>query len=325
MKDSWLCRDYRTGDEHQILSLYRQVTGREMSLDFWKWRYAENPFGKAVIKLMFDGDMLIAHNPAIPMPVLVQGIPVPAAILLNTLTHPDYRGLGISTYQHAVLYKEAAQRGIQFIYNFPNPAGYALCLKLEDWQVVDQISVYQKRLKTEPSRRTLKYSGICQVEEFDEQVDSFWDRVKGNYRVIVPRVGEFLNWRFVRNPAVEYAKYLFTSSQNEVLGYMVLKIYSGKGETKGNIVDILSVDDEVILEEFLECAYDYFSRNKIQNVSSWAPEHSPWADLLRRKGFFKESTETHFGLRILDKQNSLLKEVEHIENWYLTMGDSDVF
>lgn len=325
MKDSWLCRDYRSGDEHQILSLYKLVTGREMGLDFWKWRFTENPFGQGIIKLMFDQDKLIGHHGAIPIPVLIQGMPVSAALLVNALTHPDYRRMGISTYNNDLLYKEAAQRGIKFAYNFPNPAGYALHLTLEDWKAVDQRSVYQKRLETEPGSRTLKYSGVCQVEEFDERVNSLWDRVKVNYRVIVPRDREFLNWRFVRNPAVEYAQYLFTSGQNEVLGYMVLKKYFGEDEIKGNIVDILSVDDEAILREFLGCAYDYFSRNKIQDISCWAPEHSLWAGVLREQGFSKEITETHFGLKILDKQDSRLKEVEHSENWYLMMVDSDVF
>ena len=38
---------------------------------------------------------------------------------------------------------------------------------------------------------------------------------------------------------------MFTSSQNEVEGYIVLKIYSGKGETKGNIVGYDVIDTSV--------------------------------------------------------------------------------
>ena len=35
--------------------------------------------------------------------------------------------------------------------------------------------------------------------------------------------------------------------------------------------------------------------------------------------------ETHFGVKVLDEQDDLLQDVTSIDNWYLTMGDSDIF
>ena len=325
VKNSWLCRDYEKGDEYQILSLYRQVSGREMSLAFWRWRYLENPFGQGMIKLLFDGDKLIGHRGAIPMVVSVQEMPLPAALILNTLTHPDFRRFGVSTYLAAALYDEAAQRGIKFVYNFPNPNSYPLYLRIKDWRVLDQRSVYQKRLESQSTSRIRKNSNIYQVEEFDEGVNALWDRVEQDYHVIVPRTKEFLNWRFVKNPAIVYYKYAFISSQREVLGYIVLKTYLDEYGTKGHIIDMLSIEDTGIVKELLECADDHFRRSKIQHISCWMPEHSFYADIFKREGYTRESMETHFGLRILDKQDSLLRQVEHIRHWYLTMGDSDVF
>ena len=49
------------------------------------------------------------------------------------------------------------------------------------------------------------------------------------------------------------------------------------------------------------------------------------ADILREEGFTKREMETHFGLKILDEQDDLLRDVTSVDNWYLTMGDSDVF
>jgi len=34
---------------------------------------------------------------------------------------------------------------------------------------------------------------------------------------------------------------------------------------------------------------------------------------------------TYFGVRVFNEEDSLLRNVEHIDNWHLTMGDSDVF
>ena len=41
MKNSRLCRDYQGGDEHEILTLYKEVNNREMALEYWRWRFAE--------------------------------------------------------------------------------------------------------------------------------------------------------------------------------------------------------------------------------------------------------------------------------------------
>ena len=107
MKSSWRCRDYQGGDEYQLLALYKEVNNREMTLEHWKWKFAESPFGRGIIELMFDGQKLIGHRGAIPMIVYIQSIATPAAIIVNTLTHPDYQRLGVSTYLAKAIYDEA--------------------------------------------------------------------------------------------------------------------------------------------------------------------------------------------------------------------------
>ncbi len=325
MKDSWICRDYQDGDEYQILALYKEFNDREMTLEHWKWKFVESPFGRGIIKLMFDGDKLIGHRGAIPMAVSVQGRVTLSAIIVNTLTHPDYRRLGISTYLADAIYEEARKQGVKFIYNFPNPDSYPLYSKLGGWEMLDQRSAWQKQLQIRTAPTMSHSSAIKQIKGFDHRVNLLWDRVKDDYVVVVPRTEKFLNWRFTEHPTIEYSKFISENSGDEILGYMVLKIYARGNELKGHIIDMLCVNERDIAKSLLNYSCDFFIEKKITALSCWMPPSCFYTSILREEGFTSDIMETHFGLRILDKQDNILQKVRHIRNWHLTMGDSDVF
>jgi len=325
MKDSYICRNYRSDDEYQIVSLYRLVNNREMSLDYWRWQYLKNPFGKPLIKQLYSGDELIGHRGAIPIEVVVRSRPVSAALILNTYTHPDYRHQGISTYLASELYEEARRRGIKFIYNFPNQNSYPLYCKIAGWKTLDRRSMWQKEIDNVPDAGALKESNVVQVERFTDGVNLLWDKLKANYDVIVPRKAEFLNWRFVDNPNVAYLKYIVRDNIDNVLGYMILKVYPTADEVEGHIIDMLCVEDSDMIMKLLDFCYGYFIEKGIKQLSCWMPEDSFYGRILRQVGFIRRETMTHFGLKVLDTEDALLQPVEDINNWYLTMGDSDVF
>lgn len=325
MKTTWSCRDYQSGDEYQILALYKEVNNREMTLEHWKWKFTESPSGRGIIKLMFDGEKLIGHRGAIPMIVSIQGVDTPAAIMVNTLTHPDYQRLGVSTCLADAIYDEARQHGIKFVYNFPNPNSYPLYLEIDDWEMLDKRNAWQKQLRGKSASARSHSSSIKQVKRFDQRVNRLWNRVKQDYAVIVPRTEQFLNWRFTEHPTEEYSKFVVVDKGTEILGYLVLKLYTRGDEVKGHIVDMLCLNDRDIVESLLGYSYNFFIGKEIRNVSCWMPENSFYISALKEEGFVGHITETHFGLRILDKQNNLLPKVRDINNWHLTMSDSDVF
>lgn len=323
MKESWVCRNYKSGDEYQILALYKEVNNKEMSLDYWKWRYVENPFGNSIIKLILDKEKLIGHYAVTPIDVQAQGKLHKAAFSMNTMTHPDYEGKGIFTYLAQETYKDAKQSGFTFVYGFPNRNSYYGFTRKLDWRDLGKTNMLLKELE---SKRGIKECArVYQIERFGDEVNLLWEKVKKDYRVIVPRTKEFLNWRFVQNPAVVYLKYLLTGEQGEVLGYTVLKTYSKREETVGHIIDMLSIKNDAVVKRLLEYAYGYFIGANISRFSCWMPDNCFYTDVLREEGFTRREMETYFGLKVLDEQDDLLQIVTSVHNWYLTMGDSDVF
>jgi GNAT superfamily N-acetyltransferase len=330
LKDSWLCRDYQSGDEHQIIALYKQVTDREMGLDFWKWRYITNPFGKGIIKLMFEQDKLIGHIGGHPVDIQSKDVPATRVFhQMNTMTHPAYQRQGIWGHLTVELHKKCKQLGIKLVYGFPNKLTYPADMK-RGWKGFGKMSILSKDLQAESSH--LPFSeGIhetCQIERFGTDIDLLWHKVKGEYNVIVPRTREFLNWRYVQCPAVNYAKYVCRDSNGEALGYIILKIYSTGTETIGHIVDIFSANDNEIVKGLIRGAYNYFIGKGVSDISCWMQDNYFYADMLKEEGLVRKEIAgfyPYFGVKALGPADPLVSSLEHIENWYLTMGDSDVF
>ncbi len=325
MKDSWTCRNYQSGDESQILALYKEVNDREMTPAHWKWKFINNPLGKAVIKLMFDGNKLIGHYAVMPVNVQVGGKLVKAGLSVNTMTHPDYRGHGIFAYLGEEAYRVCQQRGGKFVYGFPNSNIYDSRIKKLDWKGFGKMTALEKDLGLKAAGKTEFRDSIHPVSRFDQSVNSLWRKTKSDYIVAVTRNEKFLNWRFAENPTVEYPKFVFLGRSKGILGFLVLKTYSHAGEVKGHIVDMLCINEKDMVKSFLDYAGDYFTARGITNLSCWAAEGSLYDRVLEQEGFVRKEFETYFGVRIFNREDKRLINVEQMGNWHLMMGDSDVF
>jgi predicted acetyltransferase len=325
IKSSWIYRSYKKGDEIEILNLFEKVFGKKMVLDFWKWRFVENPFGRGMINLLFDNNLLIGHYAVIPMGVQVKNNLIQAVFAMTTMTHPDYQRQGIFSYLAGETYREAAKRGFKFVYGFPNKnAHYGLVKKL-DWKDLGRITFFYKELRKDLLTSISQNGNVYEIKNFDNTVDLLWNKIKKNYCVIVPRTKDFLNWRFIKNPDTNYKIYSIKDKE-KMLGYVVLKLYKRENEEIGHIVDILGGNDSII-EKLLQVSYNYFFGNNIKKILCWIQDSYSPSALMKKEGFIRKDfdAETYFGVKILSEKDNSLKEVECFNNWYLTMGDSDVF
>src|SRR3972149_7211686 len=124
MEKAWICRNYQEGDEYQIVALFDEVFGNNPGLHLWRWRFLKNPFGKGIIKLLFDGDRLIGHYSIIPLNIEVQCEPIRVGFSLDTMTHPSYAKRGIFTFLAQETYNECQLLGLRLVYGFPNANSY---------------------------------------------------------------------------------------------------------------------------------------------------------------------------------------------------------
>jgi GNAT superfamily N-acetyltransferase len=324
LKDSWLCRDYKSGDEHQILRLYEEVNKRKMALEYWRWRHARNPFGESIIKLVFADGKLIGHYAVTPVDIMVDNVPLRAVLSLHTLTHPAFQRQGIFTFLAEEVYKKCQSEGFSFVYGFPNENSYHGFTNRLRWTGFGKMSSLEKKLDAKDGA-TPKARKINEIDRFDDRVNVLWDKVKAGYRVIVPRTNDYLNWRFVEHPIISYPMYTITSGNSELLGYMVLKTYQDGDLMRGHIVDMLSLDDEHTVRSLIDSAHDYFIEKGIGNLSCWMPERCFCSRILKEEGFVNKEFDVNFGVRVFEKADRSMRDIEQLGNWHLTMSDVDIF
>ena len=129
-------REYQPGDEHKIIELFKDSYGKEMTLDFWNWRFRDNPFGHAIVYLAFDGDRLAAHYAVFPMHDMTcqSG---------TTMTHPDYRGQGLFPTLAERTYEKAKELGRVLVWGFPNQQSHRTFIDKLDWKDICEIPTFK--------------------------------------------------------------------------------------------------------------------------------------------------------------------------------------
>ncbi len=316
-------RGYEPGDESKILSLFSGVFHKEMTPAFWRWRYLDDPFGRGIIRMAFDGDRLVGHFAAVPFEVATGGKTYADVFPMTAMTDAEYHGQGIFTRLMDQAYEAAGKDGISLVYGFCNQNSLGPSLRY-GYKNVIKTTLWEKALKTGTGSYE-PVSNVREINRFDGRFDALWDKVKDNFDIINVRNRDFLNWRYVDAPHAEYAKFVYSDGEGGILGYAVLKIYTEPGLIKGHIIDLLTVPDEKAAQALIRKAYEYFSERDIPGLSLWMMGCPFYEKVLEKEGFTPRPDVTNFGVKILDANNPALAGADDTARWYITMGDSDVY
>ena len=311
-------RPYQLGDESHILELFRQSYGRDLGEQVWAWRFRDNPAGPGVIDLSWDGDVLAAHYAVTSLVLRINGRDWPTGLSGTTMTHPDYRGRGLFPKLARSTYARMAQSGMAMVWGFPNAVSHRGFIRNLDWVDIYEVPTFRLPL-TERLSLLPPGDNVVELEEFDDRFDHLWESVKDDYRVITKRDQKYLQWRYVQNPAEQY-RILACVDAEEVLGYSVFKRYHAELQ----VIDILTVQDVEVGRQLVSRAAQIALENSASALSLWLNVTHPLHLALEKMGFSNGEPVTYFGGLLLQPDLSGT-DVYGFRDWYLTMGDSDVF
>ena len=82
------------------------------------------------------------------------------------------------------------------------------------------------------------------VSRFDERINHLWTRVSNQHNIMVVRNKDYLNWRYIAVPDVDYLVCL-AEKAGEILGYIILRCIQREYRKVGIIFDILAESQEV--------------------------------------------------------------------------------
>ncbi|WP_420559185.1 GNAT family N-acetyltransferase [Tepidicaulis sp.] len=296
-------RRFSPGDEGAILRLFETSFGHAMGTDYWRWRYQDNPVGGPAIELAWEGDTLAAHYAVSPVELELDGKPIKAALSMTTMTHPDYRGLGLFPKLAGRLYARLAEEGYELVFGFPNVQSHRIFARDLGWQDLAPVPMMRLELGT---ARLEKSAEAVEVRLAEEIACASHDA-----GVTLRRSAAFLSWRFEQEPEHDYR---FFKSKNDA-AYIVVKRF-------GEEMDIVDYAGSGDAAAGLISAFGVRAREEgVTAFNTWMPVFDPRFGALEKLGFVPGAPVTYMGGRSLAGAEDLFKP----ERWHVTMGMSDVF
>lgn len=260
--------------------------------DWFRWKFEQNPYGKAILACAFDGD-IVAGNVAMGLGVATfNGKIIKYALSYETFVNPKYQGRGLFKKLIEIVDEECKKQGISFVYNFPNNKsltgfirmGYIPInnyseyrIKIKNWaKVILHIMDLRKSFNPNPSN-------LYQIKNFDipELKPLF-----ANNTIIPHWSKEYLEWRFQTYKNSEYWMYFQKGVFGIVrLGYrgclleaqvLYAQCTVGSKLSKQNVSDFEKELSKCVNPDFISYCVSPYSeiRNLIKNWTIIVPNRS---------------------------------------------------
>lgn len=354
MEKQWKISSYVSGDEHQIKDLQKLIYGDELepekeSSGFWKWEFINNPYEKAFINTAKVDKKIVGHYAVIPLEYKLLDDIVKAGLVVDIMTHPDYRKQGMFVSLGRSSMDWMKNNGFAFSTGYPYKDNVMPGHKKVGWEEVFDLNVYvipidtknisvtlsknkikQKMLnlglKTYITFRKYKCSSkdknikITKLERFPKNIEKFFDKVNDDFSFIQNRTFEFLKWRYDDTPDRKYGKY-FLYDKEMLSGYVVVRKMKIFNLSTLFIVDMLGITN-FHYELLLDHIYNLYSRSNIDLISFAVSPNTKIISILKKKRFLKSGSKFH--LISYDCGQNLQLIRDNSQNSYITSHDFDV-
>jgi hypothetical protein len=309
--EGFVFRPWEDADQRRIVDTVRLNYGDvDTSFpEYFDWEYRRNPEGRATIGCAVAPDgMVCAVLAAVPVPVIFDGMRATAAVLVNGLTHPNYRRLRLFPRVGTVVCEGLKQRGVAFSYGLPNPnsypdltrkMGYAdigrACLLIRPHRLSALLSAryssgFFERLRGLDSFFVRAVAGNARARLKIIERPSFeglpLERLRENSRITPAMENAWLNWRYLDIPKRQY-RIITTGRGDETDALAVYRISMWDDVKIGTVNDLfLSADADVEMVETLMS--HIFADCEAQGCAATfclAPPNSRKLGMLKRAGF----------------------------------------
>ena len=358
MERRWSIRAYEKGDEKGILELMKAVYpekkyDREKWMRWWKWRYMDNPAGGSRIWVADHDGKIVGSRSVILVKMKIAGETVTASQNTDLMTHPDYRRQGIFSALEKKSFNQLKEEGIPITYSFPSNMSYPGYMKSREFfdtralrTIINPLNLenlLKRRIKNKfllkiytvigylfinifyTTKKPPEVDGLTikKISSFDGRINDFRKNISNDHEIIVVRDKEYLNWRYVDVPDVDYTIYL-AEEDGEICGYIVLGC-AKQDQLSGHIIDIIApLDCPEIIHSLLSEAIKYFKEERVDVIFCKMIADKTFYKIFRKNGFISSRfiIKSKFIVRINSPE---IAEVylKDKKNWFIQLGDSD--
>lgn len=339
-RESYCVREYRPGDESQILPIFEGSFFVPRRVERWSWEYRENPYGNLFISEAFaDDGQLVAHYAGYPVCFRLPGHPeraepVTALHIGDTMTLPGVRHVGRGptsmlgrTVRHFYARFCEGRVAFNFGFNTGNIQRFSMAFvgarRLEDLPyhvlplpangLLGPAHSWESLMRLPPWQ--------CQhVDDFDQRFDDFYARVAGDYGMLVERDARYLSWRYARQPGGQYEIYVVLR-RDRIVGWSVFR---RRGDTLVWGDALFDPKRPRAVRQILAFALAQPEHEGVTHVETWATARPTWWRALLEAIGFEERPEPQ-GLGLVFVPFEIDPGESMRTHLYYTMGDSDLF
>lgn len=332
-------RPFQSEDEEKIVSLltltFKGWPHFDLPcspLDHWKWKFMSGV--NTIIVAESDG-RIIGCDHGLFTNIKIGNNVVKCRQGVDAAVHTDFRYMGVYSKLDKLKTEKGYEANIGIVYyatnnpivvkvdqksgSKPFPQPIPILIRVNDVDLfvkdtaikdnqkkhflrylVHTAKMYNKfeRLAVRPVKENSRIS-VTNLDQFDERVDFLWNVVKEDYFFIKERTSGYLNWRY-RDPRGGVYTVKQAVQDDEVLGYIVLRIKSYEGRREGFIVDILTLQDRYdCFEALIGEGLRFFDEAGVNAVYYCGVLRHPYVKFLRRFGFLnsRRYVNVYYGIR----------------------------
>lgn len=321
-----ITRSYRSGDETAILDLFaRSFPHAPRSLEHFRWKYLESPFGNERISLTFRGAQLVGHYSGYPVPYRAYGRDIVAHHIGDTMTDVSVRHIGrgpTSILGRTALhfYSTYCEGKVAFNYGFnvANIQKFSLRFLRSD-RVAPVVYRVARPLPPLPRvERWLRGYSLQLVRDTNAEWDELFERAAPSYAFCVRRNAAYVRWRYLRCPDVPYLV-VAVRKWRKLVGWIAFRI-DGERFLWGDALFHPEYADavEVALRHVVPA-------HPVATIEGWFPSSPRWLDATLTSLGFETRPEPQ-DLSVMCVPFTALDVVERMRaDLYYTWGDSDLF
>jgi GNAT superfamily N-acetyltransferase len=317
-----IIREANSNDLPEIVTLLKSSLGdrsSEKSIEYWKWKHIDNPFGVSPVLVAEENNALIGVR-AMMQWRWIEGKKIYKALrAVDTATHPSHQGKGIFKKLTLQLIEQAKKEEFDFVFNTPNKVSIIGYLKM-GWIEWGRIPVLMRPILSCKSFKSELFESFHQdlmKSEFSD-FPTVCSSGNGLHTLIT---FDWLKWRYQLCPAKKYIYSKSAVNSNRLWLFASVKMHSWGAE--------LRICNFLFSEKFS-------SGQLFKQANKWASELGCKAVTLAglqqinmiqylRYGYFPITRlSLKFTLRALS-QPLLITNFIHKDNWFLNSGDIELF
>ncbi len=183
--------------------------------------------------------------------------------------------------------------------------------------IFNMVNNYRKRFLKEAK---LKGMSVTEVGEFGPSWDAYWNSIADQYEVVVERSSQFLNWKFVQQPWLDY-KIFLAEREGMQCGYLIVRRSLAPEDNFGVIADVFtSSNDEECINSLLAFALSWCEQQGVNIVyaASSHPIFQKW--YFRHK--FTKLKEVHPLFKNFDDSEEIKHDYKGL-HWFFSRSDHD--